>query len=203
MSVQIGARVESDFTDPVGMLQDCHRRIERFLGVLRVLGEQAGVTPLTPGQRKSLQTSLRYFREGAPRHVQDEEISLFPRLRRQRSAKVGATLAIVERLERDHSTVEAWHQELDRLGGCWLKEGTLAPTSIVRFQQLTRQLWELYEKHIHVEDNELFPLAAATLALSDLNSIGQEMAQRRGARVPAALAAPSIQAPERPDSPAD
>lgn len=199
MPVQIGARVESDFTDPVGMLQDCHRRIERFLGVLRVLGEQARGTPLTPDQRTALETSLRYFREGAPRHVQDEEVSLFPRLRHQRNAKVAAALAIVERLERDHSTVEAWHRKLDALGSCWLKEGVLDPTSTSRFQQLTRQLSELYEEHIHVEDNELFPLAASALSRSDLHIIGQEMARRRGARVPAALIASSIKPLEKSD----
>jgi hemerythrin-like domain-containing protein len=199
MPVQIGARVESDFTDPVGMLQDCHRRIERFLGVLRVLGEQARRTPLTPDQRTALETSLRYFREGAPRHVQDEEVSLFPRLRHQQNAKVAPALAIVERLERDHSTAEAWHRKLDALGSCWLKKGVLDPTSISRFQQLTRQLSELYEEHIHVEDNELFPLAASALSRSDLHIIGHEMARRRRARVPAALTASSIKPLEKSD----
>ena len=33
MPITIGAKRESDFTDPVGMLGDCHRRIERFLNV--------------------------------------------------------------------------------------------------------------------------------------------------------------------------
>lgn len=188
MPIQIGAKVESDFTDPVGMLQDCHRRIERFLGVLRVLGQQARGTPLTADHRKALETSLRYFREGAPRHVQDEEVSLFPRLRVQQNAKVAAALAIVERLEKDHSTVEAWHQELDALENSWLEKGTLDTESVSRFRQLTRQLSELYEEHIQVEDNELFPLAASHLPNTDLNAIGREMAKRRGAHVPDALA---------------
>lgn len=34
MPVTIGAKRESDFTDPLGMLSDCHRRVERFLQAL-------------------------------------------------------------------------------------------------------------------------------------------------------------------------
>ena len=192
MPVQIGAKTESDFTDPVGMLGDCHRRIERFLGVLRALGEQAGEAPLTADHRKALETSLRYFREGAPRHVEDEELSLFPRLRHQRSAKVAAALATVERLERDHATAEAWHQELDALGKCWLGEGILHSASISRFRQLAAQLSRLYEEHIRVEDDELFPLAISILPQPDLNAVGREMAERRGVRMPDTQAASSI-----------
>jgi hypothetical protein len=41
MPIVIGAKRESDFTDPIGMLGDCHRRIDRFLNVLvRVAAER-------------------------------------------------------------------------------------------------------------------------------------------------------------------
>jgi hemerythrin-like domain-containing protein len=193
MPVQIGARAESDFTDPVGMLRDCHRRIERFLGVLRTIGDESDGGPLSAERRKALGTSLRYFREGAPRHVQDEEVSLFPRLRHQKSADVAAALAVVERLERDHHTVEAWHRELDGLGTRWSREGALDAASISRFRQLAQQLSELYDEHIQVEDNQVFPLAASSLPRSDLTAIGREMAERRGASVPAALASSAIE----------
>ena len=41
MSVQIGAKPDSGFDDPLGMLKDCHRRIEHFLGILRLVAERA------------------------------------------------------------------------------------------------------------------------------------------------------------------
>jgi hemerythrin-like domain-containing protein len=194
MPVQIGAKPESDFTDPVGVLRDCHRRIERFLRVLHTLGEEADGGPLPAERRKALETSLRYFREGAPRHVEDEEASLFPRLRRQNDAKAASALATVERLEKDHATVDAWHREVDALGNRWLQQGVLAPESISRFRQLTAQLSRLYEEHIRVEDDELFPLAISTLAQPELAAMGQEMAKRRGLRAPGLLAASSISA---------
>jgi len=41
MPIVIGAKRESDFTDPIGMLSDCHRRIEMFLNVLVRVAELA------------------------------------------------------------------------------------------------------------------------------------------------------------------
>jgi hemerythrin-like domain-containing protein len=192
MPVQIGVKPESDLTDPVGMLRDGHRRIERFLKVLRLIGEEPDGGLLSADRRAALETSLRYFREGAPRHVQDEEASLFPRLRHQRDRKVGAALASVEHLERDHATAEAWRQELDELGICWLGKGFLHSASISRFRQLAAQLSRLYEEHIRVEDDELFPLAVSILPQPDLNAVGREMAERRGVRMPDTQAASSI-----------
>jgi hemerythrin-like domain-containing protein len=203
MPVQIGAKAESDFTDPMGMLRDCHRRIEGFLGILRTLGEESDGSPLSAERRKALETSLRYFREGAPRHVQDEEASLFPRLRHQKSAAISAALAIVDGLEKDHSTVEAWHRELDKLGMLWLNDRMLDTASLLRFRELAQQLSELYDEHIRVEDNEVFPLAASTLPCSDLNAIGREMAERREASVPAALAVSNVKPLMASDPPAD
>ena len=40
MPIVIGAKRESDFTDPIGMLGDCHRRIEMFLNVERLSAGQ-------------------------------------------------------------------------------------------------------------------------------------------------------------------
>jgi hypothetical protein len=35
MGTQAGAKPDSGFDDPVGMLKDCHRRIEPVLSILR------------------------------------------------------------------------------------------------------------------------------------------------------------------------
>ena len=102
MPVTIGAKRESDFTDPMGMLSDCHRRIERFLEVLiAVTGEGRGA-PLSDEQRTALETGLRYFREAAPKHTADEEESLFPRLQRLGGPEAQALLARIEALREDH-----------------------------------------------------------------------------------------------------
>ena len=38
MPVQIGAKAHN-FTDPTGLLSDCHRRVEMFLGALGAVAE--------------------------------------------------------------------------------------------------------------------------------------------------------------------
>lgn len=49
-----------------------------------------------------------------------------------------------------------------------------------RFRELAGQLGTLYERHIHVEDRELFPRAHSILTGEHLTAIGHEMAKRRG-----------------------
>src|SRR5579859_305178 len=65
MPVQIGAKAHS-FSDPTGLLTDCHRRIEMFLGSLQHVANVID-RPLTEEARSALESALRYFRESAPK----------------------------------------------------------------------------------------------------------------------------------------
>ena len=183
MPITIGAKRESDFTDPIGMLADCHRRIERFLNVLVVMAARGKEGPLTEQHRTALATSLRYFREAAPKHTADEEESLFPRLRRIDPARTRAILARIDCLEQDHECAGKVHDEVDRLGQLWLTRGQLSPTEASRLSTLLDQLATLYRSHIAIEDKEVFPFAASMLGPSDCKSVGAEMAARRGVDV--------------------
>jgi Hemerythrin HHE cation binding domain len=78
MPVQIGAK-NHEYSEPLGLLSDCHRRIEMFLVSLSAIAKVAG-PPLNDEGRRALENALRYFREAAPKHTADEEQSLFPRL---------------------------------------------------------------------------------------------------------------------------
>jgi hemerythrin-like domain-containing protein len=179
MPIVIGAKPESNFADPIGLLTDCHRRIERFLAVLATVAEQACGGALTAEQRGAMETALRYFREAAPKHTADEERTLFPRLRKNPEAE--AVLARVESLEEDHRRADRHHAEVDRLGQAWLASGTLAADDAGRLSTLLGELTALYRDHIAVEERELFPAAAALLTEADRKAIGGEMAARRRA----------------------
>jgi hemerythrin-like domain-containing protein len=179
MPIVIGAKRESDFTDPIGMLGDCHRRIEMFLNVLVRVAEQVRGGTLNEEQRGALETALRYFREAAPKHTADEEESLFPRLRRIESADVRALMARIESLEEEHVCADRSHGEVDTLGRLWLKDGMLPADRAARLLTLVLQLRDLYRHHIATEDNEVFPAAAVALSASDRQAIGSEMAYRR------------------------
>lgn len=180
MPIVIGAKRESDFTDPIGMLGDCHRRIERFLNVLVTVAAQEKGGPLTEQQRAALETSLRYFREAAPKHTADEEESLFPRLRRLDPAGSQAILARIDSLEQDHECAGKAHDEVDRQGQLWLTRGRLSPEEALRLSTVLDQLARLYRNHITIEDSEVFPFAASVLPPSERSSVGAEMAARRG-----------------------
>ncbi len=180
MPVVIGAKPESGFQDPIGLLTDCHRRVERFLSVLVRVGEQKQGGSLTSAEHTSLETALRYFREAAPKHTADEEESLFPRLRAQGRPDLQAAIERVDALEREHAEADKWHAEADRLGQAWLAAGTLSPSDAARFSHLVTGLTELYRTHIDIEEREVFPAAAAAFGKAEFEAVGAEMAARRG-----------------------
>jgi len=182
MPIRLGQRPDHSFENPLGLLSDCHRRIERFLDVLILVAEQAANTPLTSEQREALEGALRYFRVAAPKHTQDEEASLFPRLRQLDQAAVREAMGKLDQLEADHDEADRAHARVEEIASQWLRDGTLPAELGAKLSSLLRDLRELYLRHIAVEDRELFPLAGRVLDPAQLASVGREMAQRRGIR---------------------
>lgn len=177
--IQIGAKLASDFTDPLGVLSDCHRRIEHFLRLLKRVTEHAGAHTLNAEEREVLQTALRYFREAAPKHTADEDESLFPRLRSAEHPSAKPVLARVAELEEEHAAAQPMHARIDALGCAWLENGDLPLARRDELRGLLDQLERLYARHIRIEDEDVFPFAHAVLAPAAIAAIGHEMAQRR------------------------
>lgn len=180
MPITIGAKPAGDFSNPMELLSDCHRRIERFLAVLVSVARQAQGGLMTDDQKQEWERALDYFRNAAPRHTADEEESLFPRLRQVDLPQIRDALAKMQKLEDDHERASEWHEQVDRLGRRWLAESRLGREETERLTEALAQLTELYAHHIVVEDESVFPLAAAVLPPIDKARIGIEMARRRG-----------------------
>ena len=178
MPVQIGAMSHS-FSDPTALLSDCHRRIEMFLGSLERVGHVID-RPLEATARAALESSLRYFREAAPKHTADEEESLFPRLRRSPDSDLKATLAKLNGLESEHRRADTLHADVDALGSKCLSDGPLAASEATRFRNSVAELVSIYKEHIRIEDEEVFPVAGRILADHEKSAIAREMARRRG-----------------------
>ena len=179
MGIQIGAKPDAGFDDPLGMLKDCHRRIERFLGVLCLVVERAPGRELTEEERAAVQAALSYFRAGGLRHTRDEEDSLFPRMR-----AAGIDPAEIERvggLEHDHRVADDLHNETDRLYTSWLENRRLEAAQESVLRQATQQLKALYATHIDVEEKQVFPCAAEHLDKAALAEMGREFQARRAA----------------------
>jgi iron-sulfur cluster repair protein YtfE (RIC family) len=180
MPITIGQKLQSDFRNPLGLLSDCHRRIELFLSSLITITEERHGKELHDEYRRQFEVALRYFREAAPNHTLDEEESLFPRLREHETQESAAAFALLDKLHTDHQETELTHQLLDQLGRKWLAQGKLSESETAMLMILLKELRATYEKHIALEDNELFPFAGNTLAQAELEAIAAEMAARRG-----------------------
>jgi hemerythrin-like domain-containing protein len=181
MMLRIGGRPDHGFDEPLGLLSDCHRRIEHFLEILMTVDRQASGGPLTAAQRQDLDAALRYFATAAPTHTADEEESLFPRLRATDVA--GHTIPVLARLEQDHDAADRRHRAVDYLGRRWLDVDHLDSAEAAAFQEHVTALHTMYREHIRIEDRELFPAAFALLRPTDLAEVGREMAARRGRTV--------------------
>jgi hemerythrin-like domain-containing protein len=176
MAVQIGAKPDHGFDDPIGMLTDCHRRIERFLNVLDGVCHRARARTLTEEETSAVQASLDYFRRGGRRHTADEEESLFPRLRAELSE---ADFKELDKLEHEHQTADALHAEVDELCTHWLSAGTLNGGDSARLTAAVEELVRIYAGHIRIEEDVVFPRAAKMLDPKTVKVIGDEFRRRR------------------------
>lgn len=181
MPVQIGATAHH-FTDPTGLLSDCHRRIEMFLGSLQAVAEIIDQPPTEDVQR-ALESALRYFSQAAPKHTADEEESLFPRLRRMRNSEVVAASSRMEKLEEEHRFVTQLHEEVECMGTQYLSNGNLADGEIADFRRAVASLAAIYKQHISIEDELIFPMASRMLSASEKHEVANEMAGRRKVRL--------------------
>lgn len=183
MPLQIGGRTDHGFDEPLGLLSDCHRRIEHFLQVLVTVERRASGGLLDAECRHALDGALRYFETAAPRHTADEEDSLFPRLRASSDPAAARALALVERLHDDHAVADAHHETVHVLVHRWLDQDHLDAADAASLRQHLTALQALYQAHIALEDHELFPAAARVLDAPALRDMGREMAARRGVSV--------------------
>lgn len=178
MPIRIGQPLDHEFTEPLGLLSDCHRRLEYFLEVLIRLSESAGGA-LTPEQWKDLEKAVNYFARAAPQHTADEEESLFPRLRATRDPRAAEAIECLSQLERDHEMAEAHHLAVDTFCRRWLDHGFLSDADRRNLEDRLAELQAIYREHIAIEDNQLFPVASAVLSEEQLLEIGREMEDRR------------------------
>lgn len=188
MTVPLGSKGQADFSEPIELMMDCHRRIEHFFDVLGQVVARYADQSLDDQAREALTTALNYFASAAPRHTADEEQSLFPRMRQSDDPAVRQAMAQIDQLESDHRLAEVAHARLDHLGRQWLTLGALPAPNLAEFRRLLDEMATAYGRHIPIEDQCVFVLAKRALSPEQLQTIGMEMKQRR------------IQDPGRPGS---
>ena len=177
MPVQIGAKAHN-FTDPTGLLTDCHRRVEMFLGTLQAVAQVIDHPP-TEETSRALESALRYFSQAAPKHTADEEESLFPRLRQIHDPEIESAFSKLNSLRMTIAGQPRSTPMWNRLGTQYLSTGSLSSSEVDQFRKDVANLTAMYKQHINVEETAVFPVAARMLSNADKMAMAEEMANRR------------------------
>jgi hypothetical protein len=177
----IGQARVPNFADPLGLMSHCHRKIEGYLAGLAASGEilLGGCAAELAGAFQVIDAAREHFAVRGLKHTEDEEISLFPRLREYGGHEAEDALAALAALETEHRVAEGVHAEFDDLVECLPRDGSAGVKEIYLFNELVAELADLYRPHIRVEDEIIFPTAARVMPSNMLLMIGDEMRERR------------------------
>ena len=167
------------FDEPLAMLNACHDRIRRSLGLLRRICERVNERRIDGAVREAATDVLRYFDIAAPLHHEDEERHIFPAV--LSGAPDAMTRNTVLRLQEQHALMAAgWRLMREPLAA--LAEGDDDALGVPQCEAAARYI-ALHEEHAATEEMLIFPAAAALIDHEALTRAGQEMAQRRGVRI--------------------
>jgi hemerythrin-like domain-containing protein len=171
--IQIGAP-SATLDAPVEHLMACHRRIEQRLETLN-----AAACHLESRREEALEAigkCIQFLDSNGAMHTEDEESSLFPRLRPKLSAD---ELAFVDSLEHQHGQAEGIYAELKRIVALAGSQPHVSASIVKDYRDCAAQLQELYREHIRSEDEILARLANRWLTQQELIEISSEMRERR------------------------
>ncbi|GIU75662.1 MAG: hypothetical protein KatS3mg004_2749 [Bryobacteraceae bacterium] len=155
---------------PADFLYACHRRIEQRIDAI----ERAAAAPADRPEEAlaALASAMAFLDTSGALHTEDEEESVFPRLRQSLERGEWTFLA---GLEHDH--VEA-----DRLAAR-LREGVerarRGEPAWPELRALAEQFVALYRRHIAREDETLIPMVRRQLSADEQRQVAAEMRARR------------------------
>lgn len=152
------------------MLLACHERVQRSLDLLLRLQAHAATHGADDQARDAARDVLRYFDLAGPKHHEDEERHVLPRLR------AAGRNALADRLAADHVEMgRQWAALRTALEA--LRDGAGPGLDAAACQAYAT----LYAGHMAAEEGEAFPMAAQQLDPATLAAMGAEMAARRRA----------------------
>ena len=170
-----------DFGDPLGLLVHCHERIEKQLETLA----RAAEVLLSSDSRSianafaAIDAACKHFQVAGVKHTEDEEVSLFPRLREHGGDAGEEAIVAMKELESQHRTAEEMHKQFDEFVLTLPRDGSADRRELDCFSEMVAELTGFYGPHIFMENNLVFPIAGRVLPADDLFIIGQEMRARR------------------------
>ncbi len=174
--IQIGA-ASATIDSPIEHLMACHRRIEQRLDTLV---RAADYLKADRAQAlAAIEKSFLFLDSSGVLHTEDEEHSVFPRLR----TKLGAgETAYLDSLEQEHQKAESILVRLRKLIGEAARRDPVPEPLIEEYRGCAADLRSLYLAHIRSEDETLTGMAKQLLSASEIAEISREMRNRRAAR---------------------
>jgi hemerythrin-like domain-containing protein len=176
MAALTGRKLDCEFDDPIGMLKTVHLRIKRSLHVLWVIADRAAGRELTSTEMAGVRSVIDCLRVDGSRHTADEELSLFPQLRAE--AITGDSEELIA-LEHNRLQADPLHAMVETLYSTWMSTGALRMENQVRLQSCTEALKHLWEQHIQLGEQIVFPRAQQVLDGHTIAAIGEEFRARR------------------------
>ncbi len=160
----------------VDMLLGCHQRIRHFSGVSGRLAAAEGSPAAEIVQ--AAEGLYRYFTIALPLHEEDENDSIQPRLRK--SVPDGelsgpAADAMVEQ----HRSIDEIVERLVPLWEILRATPERLPDLAPEMKQLSATLQQMFELHLKLEEETVFPAMQKYLSQAQLNEIVSEMKARR------------------------
>ena len=157
--------------DPFTQLERSHRRLEERLEDLTWIAREAKGAA---ADVDAIRDVAGFFTRAVRRHEEDEESSLFPRLRGNADIET-----LLEQLAAEHREHVALHARLEPLIAT-LDRSPDDSSAIEELAQVAAALVSAYRTHMDAEEKTLFPAARAALDAEALAAIAREMQERRG-----------------------
>lgn len=164
------------FDQPLAVLKHCHDRIRKQLTTLDKLLQHLPEQGSDEQAMQAAKAVLRYFKEAAPLHHEDEEVDLLPTL--QITATGDDAIQLQEYLP---LILEQHHQ----MGAQWaVLEKQLLAIASGQSSHLSEpdvaQFKEIYAGHMQIEETKIAPMAMRIFSASQMSKLGAAMQQRRG-----------------------
>ncbi len=173
-NTKAGSMPGSPLEDPLGHLVACHDRIEQRLKVLEKAPEYllSGDSAKQREAMEAIRNAVRFLDTSGVQHTEDEEMSVFPRLRE----RIGDH-PLLAQLEADHDAADKTYAAL--VESVRVLESGISTEAVDGFRTLVAELAGHYRPHIAMENEHLIPLAKQNLPPQEIDAIRDEMRRRR------------------------
>jgi hemerythrin-like domain-containing protein len=158
----------------VDLLMGCHEQIRHFTAMSARLA--TAVDQPSHEIAQAAEALIRHFTISLPLHEADENESLHPRLRR---AAPAAMAAASEEMVRQHVSIDAVVAELLPLWTLVQRDPHKLRDVASQMADKSRQLQELWDTHLSLEEQTVFPAMQEFLSTQELEAIRDEMQSRR------------------------